>query len=75
MNAPGARRHRQGSGLPTEAALLSRLGHPLHPRLGRVVSEFLYFAAGAGLAPSPDFAGYRLVWSAAGKKEHCSRAS
>ena len=37
--------------------------------LGRVVSEFLYFAAWAGLAPSPDFAGYRLVWSAAGEKE------
>ena len=41
-----------------------------------MVSEFLYFAAWAGLAPSPDFAGYRLVWSAAGKRElsHASGA-
>ena len=47
---------------------LSRLGLHLHLRPGRVASEFLYFAAWAGLAPSPNFAGYRLVRSAAGKK-------
>ena len=67
-SAPGAHRHRPTSGSPTKTVALSRLGLHLHLRPGRVASEFLYFAAWAGLAPSPNFAGYRLVRSAAGKK-------
>ena len=52
-SAPGAPHHRPGSDSPIKAVAPCRLGRHLPLRLGRVVSEFLYFAAWVGLAPFP----------------------
>ena len=75
-SAPGAPHHRPGSDSPTKAVALCRLGRHLPLRLGRVVSEFLYFAAWAGLAPSPGFCGIPSRLVRGGKREwsHASAA-